>query len=48
MRCSGVPATVAAGLLGHSEKVNEENYTYDVTDMKTKFDIISQAGKIAN
>lgn len=48
MRCSGVPATVAAGLLGHSEKVNEENYTYDVTDMKTKYEIISQAGKLAN
>lgn len=48
MRCSGVPATVAAGLLGHSEKVNEENYTYDISDMKTKHDIISNAGKLAN
>lgn len=44
MRCNGVPATVAASLLGHSEKVNERNYTYDVSSMDTKRDVITAAG----
>ena len=36
LKSIGVPSTVAASLLGHTEKVNEMNYTYDVTDAKTK------------
>lgn len=46
MRCNGVSATVAAALLGHSEKVNEYNYTYDMSDMATKKSCIEQAGAI--
>lgn len=43
MRCSGVPAPVAASILGHTEKVNEENYTYDVTSMEEKSKILKAA-----
>ena len=42
MRCSGVSATVAASLLGHTERVNENNYTYDITEMSYKRDIVEQ------
>ena len=41
LRCSGMSATVAASILGHTEKVNEENYTYDVSNMEYKAAIIS-------
>lgn len=40
MRCSGVPAPIAASLLGHTEKVNNNNYTYDITNMEYKKSII--------
>lgn len=43
MRCSGVPASIAASLLGHTEKVNEENYTYDISDMNDKENILKAA-----
>ncbi len=43
MRRNGVPATVAASILGHSEKVNEMNYTYDVTTMDEKKAILDRA-----
>lgn len=45
MRCSGVSATVAASLLGHSPEVNEQYYTYDVADFSTKTSIISELNK---
>ena len=53
LRCSGMSATVAASLLGHTEKVNEQNYTYDVTSMNYKTAMISEinkktAGKVRN
>lgn len=43
MRCLGVPAPVAASILGHTEKVNEENYTYDITSMEEKTKILKRA-----
>lgn len=46
LRCNGVSATVAAGLLGHSEKVNEINYTVDVSSLETKLEYMKLAGKI--
>lgn len=46
MRCNGVPVTVAAALLGHSEEVNRLYYTFDVTDIKEKSRIISEANKV--
>lgn len=42
MRCNGVSSTVAAAILGHSERVNENNYTYDVTQMEYKLSIVNQ------
>ena len=45
LRCNGMSATVAASILGHTEKVNEENYTYDVSDMAYKTHIIASINK---
>ncbi len=47
MKCNGVSTTAAAALLGHTEKVNEENYTYDVLSMDEKKKIMKKAGKIS-
>ena len=41
LRCNGVSATVASSLLGHSEEVNEEYYTFDVVSMKDKAAMVS-------
>ena len=38
--------TVAASLLGHTEKVNEENYTYDVSSMEEKSKFMECAGRV--
>ena len=45
MRCNNVPAVVASEIMGHTEAVNDEYYTYDITDMDTKRDIISQINR---
>lgn len=42
MRCNGVSSVVAASILGHTSKVNDENYTYDASDMNYKTAIISE------
>ena len=36
LKCSGVSTTTASNLLGHSERVNEQNYTYDITGLAEK------------
>lgn len=36
LKCSGVSGTIASSLLGHTERVNDSNYTYDVADMEEK------------
>lgn len=36
LKCNGVPSTVVGAIMGHSEQVNEQYYTYDVSDIKTK------------
>ena len=46
MKCMGVPTVVASSILGHTEKVNEENYTYDISDMELRRNYIELAGKI--
>lgn len=43
LRCNGVSSTVAASLLGHTEEVNRTNYTYDITGMDYKRDMVRQA-----
>lgn len=42
MKCSGVSSVVAASLLGHTERVNNENYTYDITGMEYKREIVEK------
>ncbi len=42
----GVSVTVAASLLGHTEEVNTNNYTYDVTSLETKKNFVKQAASI--
>lgn len=46
MKCAGVSGTVAVSLLGHTEKVNEENYTYDVSSMEEKSKFMECAGRV--
>lgn len=41
MRCNGVPDVVAASLLGHSPQVNRDYYTFDISSLLEKKDIIS-------
>lgn len=45
MRCEGVSSTVASSILGHTEKVNNSNYTYDVSDNQYKINVISNINK---
>lgn len=42
MRCSGVSVVIASSLLGHTEEVNKSNYTYDISEMKYKKEIIAK------
>lgn len=45
MRCSGVPLPQAAAMLGHTKEVNERYYTFDVSEMKEKSQIVSKINK---
>ena len=45
IRCAGISATVAASLLGHTEEVNNLNYTYDITGMDYKMEIVEKMNK---
>ena len=45
MKCDGVPTTIASSLLGHTERVNEQNYTYDISELKEKQEIIRKIVK---
>lgn len=42
MKCSGVSTTIASSLLGHTERVNEQNYTYDISELKEKQEIVKK------
>ena len=43
LRCSGVSATVAAALLGHTEDVNERYYTFDISSLADKTKVVENA-----
>ncbi|MCR5104111.1 MAG: tyrosine-type recombinase/integrase [Eubacterium sp.] len=43
MRCDGVSATVASSLIGNSERVNDRNYTYDISELNEKRLIVERA-----
>lgn len=45
MAKDGIPTTVRASLLGHSERVNEEYYTFDIAEMEEKRKIIEKANQ---
>ena len=45
LRCNGVSATIAASMLGHSEEVNVEYYTFVVVSMEEKARLLSSAVK---
>lgn len=45
MRCEGVSSIVASSILGHTEEVNNSNYTYDVSSFDYKSSIISNINK---
>ena len=42
LRCAGVSSVIASSMLGHTEEVNEENYTYDISGMDYKREVISK------
>ena len=42
LRCNGVSAVVASSLLGHSKQVNEQYYTFDITSIEDKVNIMSK------
>ena len=46
MKLAGASSAVAASLLGHSERINENNYTYDISQMEYKKEIVSEVSKI--
>lgn len=43
MRCDGVSATVASSLIGNCERVNDRNYTYDISELNEKRRIVERA-----
>lgn len=45
MRCEGVSSIIASSILGHTEEVNNSNYTYDVSSFEYKTSIISNINK---
>lgn len=46
LKMNGVSTTTAAALLGHTEKVNEGFYTYDVSDMRYKREMLEKASGV--
>lgn len=45
LKCNGVSTTVVASLLGHTEEVNEQYYTYDITEMQDKHLMVGMVTK---
>lgn len=45
MRCEGVSSIVVSSILGHTEKFNNSNYTYDVSDKQYKINVISNINR---
>lgn len=45
LKCNGVSSTVVASLMGHTEEVNEQYYTYDITEMQDKQTMVSMVTK---
>lgn len=45
LRSGGVSAVVASSILGHTERVNDNNYTYDASDMDYKSEVVSNVNR---
>lgn len=45
LRTNGVSTTIASSILGHTPEVNERHYTYDISNMGYKMDIVEQANQ---
>lgn len=45
IKCNGVSGVVASSLLGNTEEVNNQYYTYDVTDIEQKRIVLENANK---
>jgi integrase len=41
LKCNGVSTTIASSLLGHTERINEQNYTYDVSELAEKKELVN-------
>lgn len=48
LKCNGVSSTVASSLLGHTERVNEQNYTYDVSELTEKKRLVEAIVTMSN
>lgn len=46
LRCLGMSPTVAASLMGHTEEVNENCYTYDVSALDTKKNMLEKTNTL--
>lgn len=46
LKSNGVTTLVASSLLGHTERVNEGNYTYDIQDMNFKRNAVEIATRV--
>jgi hypothetical protein len=42
LRCLGVSSTVAASMTGHTPEVNESHYTYDISDLDKKREVMER------
>ena len=45
MAAQGVSTAMRASLLGHTPRVNQRNYTYDMMSMAEKLEVVAKAGK---
>lgn len=45
LKCNGVSTTVVSALLGHTEEVNEQYYTYDITERSEKLAMVEMVNK---
>lgn len=46
LRCLGMSPTVAASLMGHTEEVNENCYTYDISALDTKKNMLEKTNTL--
>jgi len=45
LKCNGMSSAVVSALMGHTEEVNEQYYTYDITSIQEKQQMVSMVTK---